>query len=39
MEELIAFHHQQGNRQHTLGAIPVEEGQSVRCLRRAQRRL
>lgn len=36
MEELVAFHHHQGNRQNTLGAIPIEEGQSVMCLRRAQ---
>jgi hypothetical protein len=32
MEDLVASHCQEGNRQHTLGAIPVEEGQSVRYL-------
>ncbi|KAI8576991.1 hypothetical protein K450DRAFT_274164 [Umbelopsis ramanniana AG] len=31
MEDLVASHHQEGMRQNTLGAIPVEEGQSLAC--------
>ncbi|KAG2172127.1 hypothetical protein INT44_004749 [Umbelopsis vinacea] len=32
MEELVASHHQEGIQQHTSGAIPVEEGQSLACI-------